>query len=140
MMATRISRRVVTSERKEEMIRLALALLIVTLAASTAFAEWQLYGEDTKVIASFDIASFAPFRGKPSVWVRWNYVTPRNGVGGVQIHFMADCAAQGLYEIASNPYDPEGNYLTSSRSYDKPKEYAVTPGSLNEATYNLLCR
>jgi hypothetical protein len=128
------------AERKVWMIRPVLALLIVMMAAGTAFAEWQLYREDTKVTASFDIASFAPFRGKPSVWVRWNYVTPRNGIGGKKIQFAADCAAHKLFEIASNPYDPKGNYLTWSRNYDKPKEYATTPGSLNEATYKLLCR
>lgn len=122
------------------MIRAALALLIVLAAASAALAEWQLYREDTQIIASYDYATFAPFRGKPSLWVRWHYVAPRNGVGGMKIQFTADCAARRLYAIASNPYDAAGNYLASEQNYDNPKEYPMTPGSLDEATYNLLCR
>jgi hypothetical protein len=122
------------------MSRAVLALLIVLTMAGEAFAMWQLYREDQNVIASFDYDSFASFRGKPSVWVRWQYVTPREGVGGMKIQFTADCAAHKLYEIASNPYDPKGNYLKPSRNFDNPKEYATPPGSLNEATYKLLCR
>lgn len=122
------------------MKHLALAVLIVATAASTAFAEWQLYREGEGVIASFNLDSFAPFQGKPSVWVRWQYVAPRDGVGGMKIQFMADCAAHKLYEIAADPYDPDGNYLASNRYYDAPKEFPVTPDSLNGATYQLLCR
>jgi hypothetical protein len=122
------------------MIRAVLVLLIVLTTAGEAFAMWQLYREDQNVIASYDYDTFAPFRGKPSVWVRWQYVTPREGVGGMKIQFTADCAAHKLYEIASNPYDPQGNYLQSIRNFDNPKEYPTPPGSLNEATYKLLCR
>jgi hypothetical protein len=119
---------------------LVLAVLFVLAAAAAAFAQWQLYKEDGGTIASFDYATFAPFQDKPSVWVRWQYVSPRNGVAGTKLQFMADCAEHELYEIAENPYDAEGNYLASSRYYDAPKEFPVTPGSLNEATYDLLCR
>jgi hypothetical protein len=122
------------------MRHLALALLIVMAAATAAFAQWQLYKDDGSTIASFDLATFAPFQGNPSVWVRWQYASPRNGVAGAKMQFMADCAEHKLYEIAENPYDAEGNYL-ASKSYDSaPKEFPVTPGSLNEATYMLLCR
>ena len=119
---------------------LAVALLMVMATASTASAMWQPYREDASVIASYDYDSFASFQGKPSVRVRWHYVTPRDGVGGVKIQFTADCAARRLFEIASTPYDPQGNYLESDQHQDQPKEYAITPGSLNEATYKLLCR
>ena len=119
---------------------LAVALLIPLATAGPAFAMWQPYREDASVVASFDYDSFASIQGKPSVRVRWHYVTPRNGVGGVKIQFTADCAARKLFEIASTPYDPQGNYMESDQHQDQPKEYAVTPGSLNEATYKLLCR
>ena len=123
-----------------KLMALSVALLIVMATASPASAIWQPYRENGTVIASYDYDSFAPFQGKPSVQVRWHYVTPLNGVGGVKIQFTADCTARRLFEIASTPYDPQGNYLESDQHQDQPKEYAITPGSLNEATYKLLCR
>lgn len=116
-------------------------LTVILLALSTAVsADWRMYRKDTTVIASVNYISHAPFRGKPSVWVRWHYVKPRNGVGGVKIQFAADCKEQRLFEIAAERYDLKGNYLGAQKWYDAPKEYPLTAGSLNEATYNLLCR
>ncbi len=122
------------------MNRLFLAFLIVAVSAGVALAEWQRYKQGKDIVASYNIATFAPFRDKPSVWVRWHYVTPRNGLGGKKLQFTADCSAHKLFEIAANPYDPGGNFLAAQKHYDSPKEYPVTPGSLNEATYKLLCR
>jgi hypothetical protein len=121
------------------MIKFALAAIMIVTAAAPASAQWQRYREDPDIAASFDIATFAPFRNNPSVWVRWNYASPKNGVGGMKIQFMADCQAQKLYEIAANPYDGDGNYLAPEQYFDAPKEFPVTSGSLNEATYKLLC-
>ena len=122
------------------MIRLALAALIVITSANPVCAMWQLYKEDKGVIASFDYDSFAPVNGNPSAWVRWQYATPQNDIGGREIQFTADCSNHKLYEIATNPYDADGNYLASNENLDPPKEFPVTPGSLNGATYDLLCR
>lgn len=121
------------------MIRFALATILVLTTAAPALAEWQLYRKDADVSASFDIASFAPFRGNPSVWVRWSYASARNGIGGEKIQFTADCGARKLFEIAANPYDADGNYLAPAQYFDAPKEFPLTPGSLNESTYKLLC-
>ncbi|HET6420623.1 MAG TPA: hypothetical protein VFG19_10730 [Geobacteraceae bacterium] len=119
---------------------LILAVAIVIAASGTTFANWQVYREDKSIVASVDYLSRASFRGKPSVWVRWHFKQPRKGIGGVKIQFTADCARRNLYEIAYIPYDTKGNYLTPSENYDSPKQYTVTPHSLNEATYRLLCR
>jgi hypothetical protein len=121
------------------MKRLALTLVIIMATAGQAFAIWQLYKEDSKVVANFNYDSFAPFRGKPSVWVKWQYTTPMNGVAGKKLQFTADCSARKLFEIAVIPFDADGNYLQPNEHFDAPMEYPLTPGSLNEATYNLLC-
>jgi hypothetical protein len=119
-----------------------LALLMVAMLAGVADANWRLYHRDKEVVASFDYLSRASFRGQPAVWVRWHYVTPRNGTGGTKLQFTANCPAHKLYEIESLPYDTSGNYLSSRKRkhYDVPKEYPLEPGSLNDATYKLLCR
>jgi hypothetical protein len=122
------------------MKQLLLAILLVAAASGTAFADWQLYWKGKNLTASFDLLSREPFRGKPSLWVRWNYVTPRKGIAGVKIQFTADCAGRRLYEVSEVPYDTGGNYLKLRKNYDSPKEYGITPGSLNEATYRLMCR
>ncbi len=120
-------------------MRKAIVLFIILITASPALANWRMYSEDKNVVASFDYLSRASFRGKPSLWVRWHYANPGKGPAGVKIHFAADCAEHRLYEIASDPYDTEGNYLGMIKREDAPKDYAVTPGSLNEATYKLMC-
>lgn len=122
------------------MIRVALSLVLVIATANAAAAEWQLYRKDNKVTASVNYHSFASFRNKPSVWVRWHYESPKNGVGGRKIQFTADCPGHRLYEISAVPYDKDGNYLAEDRHYDAPKEYPLKKGSLNAATYRLLCR
>jgi hypothetical protein len=61
-------------------------------------------------------------------------------VAGAKIQFTANCTGHRLFEIASSPYDVAGNYLPEKKQYESPKEYLLTPGSLNEATYKLLCR
>ncbi len=119
---------------------LILAAIVVIATSGTAFANWQVYREDINIIASVDYLSHAAFRGKPSVWVQWHFKHPRKGIGGVKIQFTADCTRRGLYEIAYIPYDIKGNYLRSTQNYDSPRQYTVTPHSLNEATYRLLCR
>ena len=121
------------------MLRLSLALIIVMFISSAALADWELYRRDRSITASVDILSFAPFHGQPSVWVRWHYDTPQNGVGGVKLRFTANCLDHRLYEIAEYPYDTKGNFLPPQKRYGSPKEYPVTPDSLTEATYNLLC-
>jgi hypothetical protein len=118
---------------------LAAVLMVLTLSG-TAFADWQLYWNGKDITASFDLLSREPFRGKPSLWVRWQYVTPRNGIAGIKIQFTADCSGHRLYEISRVSYDPAGNYLKLKKNYDSPKQYGITPGSLNEATYQLMCR
>jgi len=117
---------------------LVLAAILAVTFATPGWAMWQMYQKDG-IVASFDYDSFAPFRGKPSVWVRWHYATPQDGIGGKKIQFTADCSAGKLYAVADTPYDGDGNYLASNQYFDAPKEYPVTPGSLNEATYKLLC-
>lgn len=121
---------------------LMLALLIVVTTAATADANWRLYRKDKEVVASFDYLSRTSFRGQPAIRARWHYVVPRNGVGGVKLQFTADCSARKLFEIEALPYDASGNYITARKRtrYDAPKEYPLTSGSLNEATYKLLCR
>ena len=121
------------------MIRSLLALLAIVVLAGPASAEWQRYHDDGSITASFDIASFAQFQGKPSVWVRWHYDSPRDGIGGMKLQFTAECDQDELYEIDVIPYDADGNYLAEDRHYDAPKEYPVTPDSLNEATLAILC-
>ncbi len=117
----------------------ALMVFVILFTASPALANWQLYWEDQNIVASFDYLSRSSFQGKPCLWVRWHYVHPRKGVGGVKIQFTADCAQHRLYEINSDPYDTEGNFLGLIRREDAPKEYPVTPRSLNEETYDLMC-
>jgi hypothetical protein len=121
------------------MIRLIVAAVLLTAATPPAFASWQSYRDDGSIVATFDLATFAPFQGKPSVWVKWQNVTPQNGIGGTKLQFTADCAAGSLYEISAIPFDAGGNYLAENRHYESPKAYPVTPGSLNKATYDLLC-
>ncbi len=114
-------------------------VLIVMATSSLALANWQLYHKTDKVVASFDYLTFAPFRNQPSVWVRWHYVTPRNAIGGMKIHFTAECRKHQLFEIANVPYDRNGNFLSENRHEDTPKEYPLQD-PLNSATYKLLCR
>lgn len=118
---------------------LAVSLALVLVTSNAALANWQVYREDDRVVASVDTLSFEPFHGQPSVWVRWHYVRPRKGVGGVKIQFTAQCPKRKLFEIATYPYDTKGNFLTPHKNYDKPKEYSITPNSLNASTYQLLC-
>ncbi len=117
----------------------ALAVLVVLTFSGTASAIWNLYWKGNDVTASFNLASRAPFRGKPSLWVRWTYVEPRKGIAGAKIQFTADCAGRRLYAISDVPFDTGGNYLKSKKYYDFPEQYLITPGSLNEATYRLMC-
>ncbi len=117
-----------------------LAVIPVFVLTGTAVAEWQPYRTEYGVVASYNYDTFASFQGNPSVWVRWHYDTPRKGVAGVTIHFTADCSSHTLYEIAENTYGPGGDYLSTTQNYENPKEYPVSPGSLNEDTYRLLCR
>ncbi len=121
-------------------MRTATIFAIIMLAASPVSANWRLYWEDSHITASFDYLSRASCQDRPCIWARWHYVNPDQGIGGVKIRFAADCATHRLYEIQSDPYDSEGNYLGLIRREDAPKEYPVTPGSLNEATYKLMCR
>lgn len=121
------------------MLRLSLAVIMVMSISSAVLADWELYRRDRSITASFDILSFAPFHNQPSVWIRWHYNTPRNGLGGVKLHFTANCRKHKLYEIAEYPYDTKGDFLKHRKRYDTPKEYQITPDSLNEATYKLLC-
>jgi hypothetical protein len=121
------------------MIRLALSILFVMVSSSAVFANWRAYREDKSVIASFDYLSFESFHNQPSVWVKWHYVIPRKGVAGIKLQFTANCPEHRLFEIAAYPFDADGRYLKPKKSYDSPKEYPITPGSLNEATYKLLC-
>jgi len=120
-------------------MRKSIVLLIILITACPCLANWRVYSEDKNIVASFDDLSRASFQGKPSLWVRWHYVHPENGVGGVKIQFTAHCAQHRLYEINSDPYDTERNFLGLIRREDAPREYPVTPGSLNEATYKLMC-
>lgn len=122
------------------MTRFALSLLIVMATANAAVAEWQMYRKDNKVIASFNYRSFAQFRNQPSVWVRWHYVSPKNGLGGKKIQFTADCPKHRLYEISAVPYDHDGNFLAENRHYDAPQEYPLKNDPLNKATFKILCR
>jgi hypothetical protein len=126
--------------RKVKMIRLLLIVLFLMVTSNIASADWELYRKDKKVISSVDILSYKPFHGQPSVWVRWHYVTPKHGVGGRKIQFTANCSRRRLFEIARHPYNADGKYLTPNKHYDSPIEYPLTPNSLNEATYKLLCR
>ncbi len=121
-------------------MRSVLAALLVLATISTANAEWQLYHEDSDTIASYNYDTFVPFRGKPSVWVKWHYNAPREGVAGVRIQFMADCSAGKMYEISEYPYGSGGVYLDPTLNFAEPKEYPLKPDSLNEATFRLLCR
>jgi hypothetical protein len=119
---------------------LVVALLFIMLPFNSARAVWQSYLDNGSVAASFDIASFAPVNGNPSVWVRWQNAAPQNGVAGRKLQFTADCTSGKLFEISVIPYDADGNYGAENRHYDTPVEYPVDPGSLNKATYDLLCR
>ena len=121
------------------MIRLALSVLFLMVTATTVSADWQLYKEDKNIIASVNYLSYESFHNRPSVVVRWHYRTPRKGVGGLRIQFTADCKKHQLFEIAAYPYDLDGKYLKPHKNYSTPIEYPITPGSLNDATYKLLC-
>ena len=122
------------------MTRLAIALLIALAGPAPAFANWQVYHEDDRIIASFDYVTFAPFRNQPSVWVRWHNVSKKDEFGGRKIQFAADCEKQRLFEINSIPYDHKGNFLEARPHFDSPQEYRLRHNKLNEATYRLLCR
>ena len=121
------------------MIRLALSALFLVMNANTVLADWQLYKKDNNIIASVDYLSYESFHHHPSVLVRWHYRTPSKGVGGIRIQFTADCRKHQLFEIAAYPYDEGGKYLKPHKNYNSPIEYIIAPGSLNEATYKLLC-
>ncbi|GFO56961.1 hypothetical protein GMSM_39680 [Geomonas sp. Red276] len=121
------------------MLRLWIVVIVLVSTSTAAQANWQLYRKDRQVAASFDLLSFAPYHGQPAVWVRWHYVTPRSGLGGVKLLFTADCQKHRLYDVAEYPYDTAGEFLTPRKHYRSPKEYPLSPGSLNEATYKLLC-
>lgn len=121
-------------------MRSALVTLLVLTTISTANADWQLYRKDSDTIASYNQDTFEPFKGNPSVWVKWHYITSRDGIAGVRIQFVADCSTQKLHEISLYPYGPGGAYLDPTLNSNDPKEYPLTPDSLNEATYRLLCR
>ena len=121
------------------MKRLIWSLIVIMATSNAAYADWELYRTDKKVIASVDVLSYDPFHGRPSVWVRWHYVTAINSVGGLKIQFTANCSQHRLFEIATYPYNVAGKYLTPHKNYNSPKEYAITPNSLDEATYKLLC-
>ncbi len=120
---------------------LILALGIVVTTAAGADANWRLYHKDREVVASFDYLARASVRGQPATWVRWHNIVPRNGVGGAKLLFTADCKAHRLYEVEYLPYDAQGEYLAarSRKHRSAPKEYPLSPDSLNEATYRLLC-
>ena len=119
---------------------LVVALFIVMAATGAAEANWRLYHKDNAVVASFDYLSRASLNGRPAVWVRWHYVAPRGGVGGEKLLFTADCTAHKLYEVKALTYDTGGTYLPKrKRTPPTPQEYSLPPGSLNEATYRLLC-
>lgn len=122
------------------MIRHTLALLIVLATSAQAVADWQVYHENDKIIASFDYVTFAPFHNQPSVWVRWHNESKTAQYGGRKIQFTADCANHRLFEIDSVPYDHDGNFLAEKPMYDSPKEYPLRNSDLNEATYRLLCK
>lgn len=124
------------------MKQVALAVLTVLIAltvSGTAFADWELYWKGKQVTASFDLLSREPFRGKPSLWVRWTYAKPRKGIAGIKIQFTADCTGHRLYAISDARFDAGGNYLKMEKYYNSPKQYQLPPGSLNEATYRLMC-
>ena len=121
------------------MIRLALTVLLLMATTDTVLADWQLYKKDDRIIASVDYLSYASFHNRPSVMVRWHYRAPREGVGGLKIEFTADCRKHRLFEIAAYPYDAGGKYLKPHKNYHSPIEYPIAPGSLNDATYKLLC-
>jgi hypothetical protein len=123
-----------------EMIRIALALLIVLAISSSAVANWQVYSKKDKIIASLDYVTFASFRNQPSVWVRWHNVSKKARYGGRKIQFTADCASHRLFEINSVPYDHAGIFLAGNPMYDSPKEYPLKNNDLNKATYRLLCK
>ena len=114
--------------------------LVVMLAATSAFADWRVYYEDGKVIASEDYLSNAPYRGMPSVWVRWHYKTPKDDRGGSKRQFAADCTKHRLLEISFATYDKAGNYVESTQLYDAPRQYPLKGSKLNQATYELLCQ
>lgn len=114
------------------------ALLLLTLTASAA-ADWQLYYDDGKIVASYDVLSRAPFREQPSLWVRWHYAAPQDGVGGKKIEFTAQCSEHRLFEVRTIPYDANGNYLEESDHLKTPKEVPVDSTPLAKATYELLC-
>jgi hypothetical protein len=121
------------------MVRLVLAVLMILTTSGAAFAQWQLYRENKQITASFKYQSFARFRNKPSVWVRWHYNSPGGKYGGKLIQFTADCKEHKLFEISVIPYDHDGDFLGENRHNDAPIEYRLKKGSLNSATYRLLC-
>ncbi|BDV44574.1 hypothetical protein GURASL_34970 [Geotalea uraniireducens] len=119
---------------------LAMTMLIIMAAAGEAVADWQVYREGKTVIAAVDYLSYAPYHNQPSVWVRWHYVKPRQGVAGRKIQFTADCTAHRLFEIADATYNTAGDFIATSKYYQAPREFPIKPGSLNEATFELLCK
>lgn len=120
------------------MHKVSILLVVVLLAAdSTAQAKWKQYEGGGGVTASYDRAPAD--RGMPTLWARWTYAAPRDGAIGVKKRFAADCAQHKLYEIYSNSFDKDGKYLGADTDYTEPLAVQVTPGSLQEATYKLLC-
>ncbi|MCM0082622.1 hypothetical protein L4X63_13560 [Geomonas sp. Red32] len=116
-----------------------MSLLFLLMGSHTAWGAWELYREDESVVASVNILSYEPYHGQPSVWVRWHYVKPKGGEGGVKIQFTASCSQHRLFAIATYPYDRAGDYLKPQKN-QPPIEYPLKPDSLNDATYRLLCR
>lgn len=122
------------------MKRMALAMAMVLMTAGGAAADWQVYREGKTVIAAVDYISYAPYHNQPSVWVRWHYVKPRQGVAGRKIQFTADCGHHRLFEIASATYNTAGDFIATNKYYHAPREFPIKPGSLNETTFELLCK
>lgn len=122
------------------MIRIILVVIIILSTNASAMAQWHRYWEDKRVTAAYKSGSFAPFHNQPSVWVRWHNRSPAGEYGGELIQFSADCNRHRLFEIATIPYDRQGNYLAEQKHYDAPLEYPLNRGTLNGATYRLLCR
>ncbi len=124
---------------KHVVLTVLMAVVLSVAASGTAFADWQLYWKGDNITATFDLLSREPFHGKPSLWVKWNYAKPMNGIAGIKLQFMADCSGHRLYKIYEIPYDAGGNFLKPKKYYASPREYKIIPASPGEATYKLMC-
>jgi hypothetical protein len=96
---------------------------------------WTYYGSSRNGNFYVDNSTRRPYKGNPSVWAKLD-----EGAITTKILFVAKCAEHRLFAVSKAEYNLSGEVTKSSDFFDKPSELTVTPESMTEATYDLLCK